>query len=169
MRRDTAYRPLKELAKELDSLIPYAPSNEQKLADFLEYFSEHGNVGEAARHANISRRTIFRARKDPEFEKLYQEAHELGVSAMEDEAVLRATKGTLEPVFWKGRRVATIRKKSDLLLMFILKARKPELYRDNFEAKDTPNVHDDTIQSPREVIASRLARIASRTREGSSS
>lgn len=165
MRRDPTYRPLKELAKELDSLVPYAPSNEQKLADFLEYLSEHGNVGEAARHAHISRRTIFRARKDPEFERLYQEAQELGTSAMEDEAILRATKGTMEPVFWKGRRVATIRKKSDLLLMFILKARRPELYRDNYSPPDTAPQYDDAVQSPREVIASRIARLTARTRD----
>lgn len=165
MRKAPVYRPLKELAKELDALIPVAPTNEQKLADFLEYLSEHGNVTDACHMAHISRRTVMRAKKDPDFKRLYDEAFALGTEAMEDEAILRATKGINEPVFWKGRRVATIKKKSDLLLMFILKARKPEMYRDNYTPPDQTPQYDDTVTSPREAIASRIARLSQRARD----
>lgn len=156
--------PLQKMLDELDSKVLIHVTVEQKLADFLEYLSETGNIGEACRAAQLSRKQVYQARKDPNFARLFQEAHDLGVQAIEDEAVLRATKGVNEPVFWKGRRVATIRKKSDLLLMFILKAKRPELYRDNYNAPP-PEHNNEALESPREVIAGRLARIAARKRE----
>lgn len=163
MPRVIAPRPLRQLAEELDEHVAYRPSDEEKLADFLEHFSAHGIMNEACAQAGISRKAVWRARKDPTFSRLYEEAQALGVSAMEDEAVLRATKGSKEPVFWKGRRIATIRKKSDLLLMFILKAKRPDLYRDNYQQPEQ-EYQDDGAESPREVIASRIARLASRSR-----
>ena len=156
--------PLQRMLDELDSKVLIHVDTEQKLANFLEFLAETGNVGDAAAHAQLSRKQILRARQDPSFERLYQEAFELGIQSIEDEAHTRAVKGTLEPVFHRGRRVATIRKKSDLLLMFILKARKPELYRDNYSAPP-PTHNDEALESPREAIAGRLARIAARKRE----
>lgn len=157
--------PLQKMLDELDSKVLIHATVEQKLADFLEYLSETGNIGEAARHAQLSRKQVHQARRDPNFARLFEEAHDLGVQAIEDEAVSRATKGTIEPVYWKGRRVGTLRKKSDLLLMLILKAKRPELYRDNYSAPPQSPA-DEALESPREVIAGRLARIAARKREG---
>ena len=53
---------------------------------------------------------------------------------MELEARRRAVKGTDKPVFQRGEQVGTIREYSDTLLMFLLKANKPEKFRDNFDA-----------------------------------
>ena len=54
---------------------------------------------------------------------------------LETEAFERATTGVPEPVFYKGCWVDTIRKKSDLMLIFLLKARRPEVYRERFDVK----------------------------------
>ena len=40
-------------------------------------------------------------------------------------------KGTLKPVFYQEERCGEIREFSDVLLIFRLKALKPEMYRDN--------------------------------------
>ena len=42
----------------------------------------------------------------------------------------RALEGGEEPVFYQGKIVGSVRKYSDTLLMFMLKARRPERYRD---------------------------------------
>ena len=55
------------------------------------------------------------------------------VDAMEEELHRRSTKGVLEPVFYKGEMVAKIRKFSDPLLMFALKGKRPEIYRERFD------------------------------------
>ena len=155
---------LREMLQELEKPEQIPVTLEDKLVTFLESLAECGNVGDACRDAQISRKTVHKARQNTEFEKLYQQHLDLGISAIEDEATKRATVGTLEPVFWKGRRVASVRKKSDLLLMFVLKARRPELYRDNY-SQPAQEYNDDQTESPREVIASRIARIAERKAE----
>ena len=49
---------------------------------------------------------------------------------MEREAARRAYHGVEEPVFHKGEVCGSIRKYSDTLMIFLLKARRPEVYRD---------------------------------------
>jgi hypothetical protein len=139
---------------------------ERSWAEFLDSLSEHGIITEACHHSGISRQQLRKRRNtDPDFEAAYQEAYELGTEAIEDEATKRATKGTNEPVFWKGRRIATVRKKSDLLLMFILKKRRPE-FRDNYAPQTTPEDHE-LDYSPREQIARRIAQLTARNRTNS--
>ena len=52
-------------------------------------------------------------------------AVELGCDALEDEAVRRGCEGHLKPVFHRGKEVGAIREYSDVLLIFMLKARRP--------------------------------------------
>lgn len=135
---------------------------EKRYAEFLDHLSENGLIKEACQYAGLSRLQVKRRiREDHEFRALYEEAYELGTDAIEDEATRRATIGTLEPVFFKGRRVATIRKKSDLLMMFILKARRPERFKDNYTP---PEAEYDELNGPsaREQIARRIDGLATR-------
>lgn len=136
-------------------------SEEKRWADFLEYLSESGIVTDSAARAGLNRAQIKRRIKtDHEFRALYEEAMELGIDAIEDEATRRATIGTLEPVFHKGRRVATIRKKSDLLMIFMLKARRPQTFKDNYSPPEQE--HDATDYTAREQIARRIDSLAAR-------
>ena len=46
----------------------------------------------------------------------------------------RAVEGVEEPVGWyKGEAGGVVRKYSDTLLIFLLKGRKPEMYRERYE------------------------------------
>lgn len=49
---------------------------------------------------------------------------------LESEALRRAMHGDEEPVFYGGQQVGTVRKRSDALLMFLLRTRRPGRYRE---------------------------------------
>jgi hypothetical protein len=99
---------------------------------FLEALKRTAMVTAAAEEAQISRRTAYDAReRDAEFAARWDAIWEKGTEQLEREAFRRAAIGTLKPVFQQGRQVGEIREYSDNLLMFLLKGRKPETYRDN--------------------------------------
>ncbi len=98
---------------------------------FLTAFAEVGVVTYAARAAKVTRQAAYLARKiDPKFAARWDEAIEDSTQVMEAEAIRRAVKGTLKPVFQKGEQVGSVREYSDTLLMFLLKSRRPPVYRD---------------------------------------
>lgn len=57
----------------------------------------------------------------------------MGVVSLEAEARRRAMDGVDEPVYHKGEVVGHVRKYSDTLLIFLLKAHRPHKYRDNYK------------------------------------
>ncbi len=106
-----------------------SPARDAKFRAALE---EHGDVSAAAKTAGYPRRSVYEWRdKDPSFKALWDAAWELGVDAMEEEARHRGVVGDDQPVYQGGKKVGVIRKKSDTLLMFMLKGRRPDRYRDN--------------------------------------
>jgi transposase len=87
------------------------PENEEL---FLEALAEGFSVRAAAKTIGAGRRTVYDWRDaDPEFKKRWDEAIEDGTDTLEDAA--------------RARALDT----SDTLLIFTLKARRPEKYREN--------------------------------------
>ena len=119
---------------------------------FLCALLECGTIYHAAGLSEVDRAAVYRTmRAEPEFKAAVEEAREIGKEPYRDmlteEAHRRAT-GIQEPVFYRGEIVATIRKYSDNLLMFLLKREDPS-YRDSYRAPE-----DDSGQvSIREVLA----------------
>ena len=104
----------------------------EKATAFCAALAETGIVGKACAAVDISRRTAYNWREDcPEFAQAWDKALKIGVTALEDEAHRRAFDGTLEPVFHQGDECGTVRKYSDTLAIFLLKAHAPEKYREN--------------------------------------
>lgn len=98
-------------------------------AAFIKELCRTGNVSSACRKAKISRTVAYEDREaDPVFGAAWAEALEVAVEALELEARRRAEKGVLEPVYQGGVRVGAVRRYSDTLLIFLLKAHKPEKY-----------------------------------------
>ncbi len=98
---------------------------------FLQRLSETGNVTDAAGHSGLNRCALYRARANNRaFGMAWEKAVELGTAALEDEAVRRAAEGWLDPVFYQGKECGRVRRYSDGLLMFLLKARRPEAFKD---------------------------------------
>jgi hypothetical protein len=93
---------------------------------FLDHLAEHGVIDYAARHAGVTARTVYRLRiKDEDFALDMEEAISAAVGSLEAECDDRA-----RDLYNADGKL--IRKGSDLLLIFRLKALLPHKYRDNW-------------------------------------
>jgi len=80
-------------------------------------------VTAAAKVAGYSRRAVYDWRHaDEAFRERWDEAVAIAIERMEAEADRRAIEGTLEPVFYQGSECGQVRRYSDTLLIFRLKA-----------------------------------------------
>jgi hypothetical protein len=112
-------------------------------AEFLIALAESGVVAAALTASGGSRTTVYRWRADdPEFAARWDEALDIAVEVCEGELHRRSVVGVVEPVFYQGAECGSIRRYSDNLLMFRLKALRPEKYRDAV-ANTVINVNDD--------------------------
>lgn len=103
---------------------------------FLKTLANTGVVRVACVAAGVHFTTAYEHRsKDPAFAEAWDTALEEACDALEAEARRRALIGTERPVFYKGQQCGTIREYSDVLLIFLLKANRPEKYRDNFDLR----------------------------------
>lgn len=98
---------------------------------FLTVLSETCNASLACAAINQPRRTVYNWRNaDPEFAQDWAAARAMGADAIEDELVRRAVEGIEVPVYHRGAIVGAVRRYNDRLLMVLLKALKPERYRE---------------------------------------
>jgi hypothetical protein len=98
---------------------------------FIETLRETANVSAAARAADINRRTAYNWRDDnPEFAADWDEALEEATDALEAEARRRALQGVAKPVFYQGVECGTVQEYSDTLMTLLLKAHRPEKYKE---------------------------------------
>jgi hypothetical protein len=103
----------------------------EKRTAFIAVLADTCNVTAAAAAIGVSRQALYNRREvDAEFAAAWQAAEKLGVEGMKDEIKRRAFKGVLEPVFYQGTECGSIRKYSDTLAMFLIKAHDPA-YRDS--------------------------------------
>ncbi len=131
---------------------------------FLEALEETANVSEAARIAGVDHCTPYRDRKrDKAFKKAWEQALERGIATLEIEARRRALHGVERSFHDKdGNVTSTETKYSDSLTMFLLKAHRPKIYRDNItmEMRHSGNVEvrfaGMTVEEKKTEIADRL-------------
>lgn len=101
---------------------------------FIGALMEGESVRKAARIAGVNVTMPFHRRKTDEcFKRSWREAANIGTELMEQEAARRAFHGTIKPVFHKGEECGSIREYSDTLMIFLLKARRPDKYREGIE------------------------------------
>lgn len=110
---------------------------------FIEALTTTASVTASCEIAGIARRSAYEWRDaDPQFAADWDAALVRGTDALEDEAIRRARLGVDEPVFYQGEECGTVRKYSDTLLIFMLKARRPEIFREQIAVTHTVNVVD---------------------------
>jgi hypothetical protein len=103
-------------------------------AVFLDELARSGNVLLSSRKAGASRTQVYRSRReDPAFADQWDDAIDEAVDLLEAVARGRAVNGTDKPVYQGGVQVGTIREYSDTLLIFLLKAHRPERFRDSYD------------------------------------
>ena len=111
--------------------------------------------------AKVGRRSHYDWIRDAEYAAMFQEAKEQAADHLECEARRRAVEGVEEPVYYKGEVCGTIRKYSDLLLIFLLNGARPEKYRDKAPSTQV-NVQANTygtLDAPRQAELDRLRSI----------
>lgn len=106
--------------------------------DFLAAYRMTGIIRASCVEARVSSNTVARMRKQsPAFEQAMMEAKDEAIDRMEAAALNRAVVGTTRTkgVYHQGKRVGeeTITEYSDTLLIFLLKANRPEKYRDSVD------------------------------------
>jgi hypothetical protein len=134
-----------------------------KQHSFLAAYAECGIIADAARAAGIGRRSHYDWLQNDasgEYKQAFEDAEEEAIERMESECRRRAVEGTREPVIYQGKLCytpmiddsgavvrdaegnplavpLTVPRKSDNLLMFVLKAKRPDKYRDNATVEHT--------------------------------
>jgi hypothetical protein len=114
--------------------------SKKKRKIFLAGLAQGKTVTAAAIDAQYNRRYMYLVREDdPEFAAEWDDAIQEGLDLLEAEVRRRAT-GFQEELSYAGQKTgSTVTKYSDNLLMFMLKAKRPE-FKDN--AKIEVNVGD---------------------------
>ena len=123
---------------------------------FLTALREVPNITRACRVISRTPGYIRDWRKrDPAFDKAVTEALDDGIDSLEAEVHRRAFEGIEKPIVFQGVVTDTYKEFSDGLAQFLLKAHRPEKYRERSEVQHTGSVQ----------IAQRL--LSARRRTGS--
>lgn len=97
----------------------------------LDLLSRGHTLARVREALGINRVTVYRWRQDdPSFAQAYSDAMEAGTDLIEQEARRRAVEGYDRPIFQRGALVGLERVYSDVLLMLLLRGRRPEVFRD---------------------------------------
>ena len=130
------------------------PLTPQKINTFLNHLGRTGSVTFAAARAGLPRRPLYKRREaDADFAARWEEALQLGIDRLQDDAMRRALHGTERAVFRNGQRVGSVQQYDNRLLQFLLKAHRPDVYGERGKAGPPPLPFD---------LAQRLAAAAPR-------
>ena len=99
---------------------------------FLHELRRTCNITRASQKINISRVTAYSAKKvNLEFSEAWNNALQEGLDLLEEMARKRAFEGVTKNIYYQGKICGKTKEYSDGLTMFLLKAHRPEKYRDN--------------------------------------
>lgn len=109
---------------------------------FLETLRATGNVSASARAVGLDRTAVYQHRaRHRDFAKSWQDAVEEATDTLEAEARRRALEGTSKPVYQGGCHVGDVQEYSDTLMITLLKAHRPEKYRERFQGTIDGNLN----------------------------
>lgn len=114
-----------------------SPPAEQQLTwigPFLDALTDGASINAAARAAGVHPTLVYKRRREDEaFRRAWHAAANLSTPLLEQEAQRRAFHGVDKPIYQKGELVGYERRYSDTLLIFLLKGRRPDKYRDGHD------------------------------------
>lgn len=112
----------------------HIPTRREKQDSFLTAYVQCGTLSGAQRISGVSRHNHqFWKTSDPAYATRFEEAHETAVDNAEEALRKRGIEGVLEPVFYQGEVCGQIRKYSDACLIFYLKGRRGDVFRERTE------------------------------------
>lgn len=117
---------------------PSTPKKGDWKPAFLDAFAQSGMVSEACRSVGIDRSTAYKTRqRDEAFALAWADVEERSTEELEREAKRRAVDG------------------SDTLMIFLLKARRPEKYRENVKIEHAGSIKQDLSSVDSEQLRER--------------
>jgi hypothetical protein len=142
---------------------------------FLKALAETGNITAAVELAGTSRTRVYELRKvDEDFRAAWDEAENSASDKLEAEAWRRAVDGVQEPLVSAGKIVRdddgnpiATRRYSDAMLTLLLKARRPEKFRERSSVEMSgPGGKPIEVADARQRISTELDKIAERFSSG---
>lgn len=132
-----------------------------KKRKFIEYLTQTCNVKLSCKLAGVDRSDMYKLRKkDPDFALEWKLAIEIGVQRLEDEVIRRAFEGELVTT-----KHGTYRKYSDRLAIFMLKALRPEKYRDNYRRRISAKPNKPSVDLSDPKIAAQFNAVLNKAME----
>ncbi len=109
----------------------FAHIKKPKQRRFLAAYARCGSLRAAQEISGVSRwsHSVTWIKSDPEYIEAFEQAKQMHIERLEEEADRRGVEGVSKPVFYKGQVVGHTVEHSDTLLMFRLNALAPEKYR----------------------------------------
>lgn len=108
----------------------------KKEEQFLTVLTETASVTEACAAIGVGRTSAYSRKADnAAFAAAWDNAIDEYSETLEREADRRAVQGTTKPVFYQGIQCGEVQEYSDTLLMFRLKALRPDKYRERSDVK----------------------------------
>ena len=99
-----------------------------------EAFVRVHTVASACKESGTHRSTHYRwLAADPDYVDRFETAKDEAVELLEAEARRRALGGVERIKYYQGKKIGSEREYSDNLLMFLLKANRPEKYRERYD------------------------------------
>jgi hypothetical protein len=136
------------------------PSIAVRKACFIDILRRTANVSRAAREAGLSSSTAYEHRaRHPSFAAAWDAAIAEALDELEDALIARAKHGVEKPVYFRGQQVGSVRTYSDALGMFMLKARRPEIYA-RLQTAAAPDPDSMTEEEAKAEVMRRLDRLA---------
>jgi hypothetical protein len=97
---------------------------------FLKVFAEVGTVAAACLTSGVGRRTVYDwVERDEQFASDFEEARQTAADVLEAECRRRAVEGVAEPVYHHGEVVGYRQRYSDICLLALLSAYRPERFK----------------------------------------
>lgn len=123
----------------------------KRMERFLSALAVTGNITASVRESGLARSTVYFWRDhDHEFAKSWDDALAEATDKLAYEARRRALDGIEVVQYFQGEPVGTIRKYSDQLLMFLLRAYRPAIYKPG--SRQGPDKVRDASQARKSLL-----------------
>jgi len=136
----------------------FADIDDRRPRAFLAGFVAGMGIGNAARLSGVDRSCHYDwMKKDIRYRERFQRARMILADDAEQEVYRRAFRGVDTPIVHRGKITGWYKSYSDALAMFMLKALRPNVYRDNAEIPVGPAEINIRVVTPEERQKAREA------------